>query len=338
MEDKLIQIGHGGGGRMARELINAEILSRFGDGPLRGLPDAATLPELEAAPVFTTDSFVVKPFEFPGGNIGDLAVHGTVNDLAVAGARPLWLSLALILEEGLPIAALRRVLDSLKNAAEQCGVKVVTGDTKVVARGQADGIYINTAGIGSVYAEFNLDAASIRDGDQILVSGPIGDHGAAVLTAREGINLANGPASDSAPVHRLVAACREFGEQVRFMRDPTRGGLASVLNELVEDCGLDIVLDEDVLPVSRGTHAVVEILGLDVLQLASEGRVILVCSAGAGEQILEKWRGMPEGEGAAVIGSARPAKGESGWVVLATLAGGERIVANPRGELLPRIC
>ena len=323
---------------MARELIDTEIVSRFGDGPLQGLPDAATLPKMDAAPVFTTDSFVVKPFEFPGGDIGDLAVHGTVNDLAVAGAKPLWLSLALILEEGLPLEALRRVLDSLKNAAANCGVKVVTGDTKVVARGQADGIYINTAGIGCAYPDFHFDPASMKDGDRIIVSGPVGDHGAAVLTAREGINLKNGPASDSAPVHRLVEACREFGSEIRFMRDPTRGGLASVLNELVEGRNLDIVLDEESLPVSEGTHAVVEILGLDILQLASEGRAMLVCGPAVCERILEKWRGLKEGEGAVAIGVARGAKGESGRVALATLAGGERIVGNPRGELLPRIC
>lgn len=337
-ETDLIHIGHGGGGRLARDLISREILARFGDGPLRGLPDAATLPTLNGRPVFTTDSFVVQPFEFPGGNIGDLAVHGTVNDLAVAGSRPRWLSLALILEEGLPLTALRRVLDSIADAAKDCGVTIATGDTKVVERGQADGIYINTAGIGEHIPELQLATANIAPGDHVLISGPIGDHGASVLCSRKGVNIANGPQSDSAPVHRLVNALSEFGPAVRFMRDPTRGGVAAVLNEIVENVGLDIVLDELNLPVSTPTHTLCEILGLEVLHLASEGRTLLICAADAADAIIEIWSGMEEGRGCARIGVVKESTGSSGRLLMETCAGGMRLVDSPRGELLPRIC
>lgn len=335
MSIRRIEMAHGGGGGMARELIEDQILARFGDGPLRGLPDAASLP---GGLVFTTDSFVVQPFEFPGGNIGDLAVHGTVNDLAAAGGRPRWLSLALILEEGLPIDALARVLDSVETAAENCGVLVATGDTKVVARGQADGVYINTAGIGAAIDGFNLDQKRLSAGDHIVVSGPVGDHGAAVLTAREGIDIGGGAVSDSAPVHRLVEALAALADGVRFMRDPTRGGLAAVLNEVAEGSGLDIVLDETAVPVSEPTHAVAEMLGLDILQVASEGRLVAISAPDVSARLLESWRALPEGAGAAVIGEVRAARGGGGRLALTTLAGGERLVDSPRGELLPRIC
>jgi len=330
-----IEIAHGGGGRLARELIEHEMLTRFGDGPLRGLPDAAALP---GGLLFTTDSFVVQPFEFPGGNIGDLAVHGTVNDLAVAGGRPRWLSLALILEEGLPLAALRRVLDSLRAATADCGVQVVTGDTKVVARSQADGIYINTAGIAEALPGFELAPKRIAPGDRVLVSGPVGDHGAAVLSARRGIDIAKGPVSDSAPLHRLTAAIAPLGGALRFMRDPTRGGLASVLNEVAADCGHDIVLQEEAVPVARATHALVEMLGLDVYQLACEGRALALCDPAAAAELLAAWRALPEGGGAEIIGEVVPRRGRAGRLSLATLAGGERLIQSPRGELLPRIC
>lgn len=338
MKEKRVQIGHGGGGRMGRELIDDEILARFGEGPLAGLPDAACLPSLPNDIVFTTDSFVVQPFEFPGGNIGDLAVHGTVNDLAVAGAKPLWLSLALILEEGLEMDKLGKILDSVKGAADRCGVTIATGDTKVVGRGQADGLYVNTAGIGEALPQFSLDSDSLEAGDRILVSGPIGDHGAAVLAAREGIGMANGPRSDSAPVHAIVEALGSMAASIRFMRDPTRGGLAAVLNELVENRDIDIILDEDSIPLNETTHAFTEILGLDPLQLASEGRIVVVCKGESADAVLETLKSLPEGKDAASIGTVRESKNRNGRLLLATTAGGERIVDNPRGELLPRIC
>ena len=225
--ESVIQLAHGGGGRLMRELVEREILPRFGDGPLRGLPDGATLPSPGERLVFTTDSFVVQPLEFPGGNIGDLAVHGTVNDLAVCGGEPKWLSLALIIEEGLPFAVLGRILDSVRAAADACGVTVATGDTKVVPCGQGDGLYINTAGIGQALPEFALSPAKICEGDCVLVSGNLADHGMAVMAARGGNGFVSCPQSDTGPVHRLVMAARVCGGAVRYMRDPTRGGAAA---------------------------------------------------------------------------------------------------------------
>jgi hydrogenase expression/formation protein HypE len=330
-----IQLAHGGGGRLTRELINNEILSRFGDGPLRGLPDGATLPSPQNRIVFTTDSFVVQPLEFPGGNIGHLAVHGTVNDLAVCGALPQWLSLSLILEEGLPLATLRRILDSVKSAAADCDVVIATGDTKVVAHGQCDGLYINTAGIGESLDGFALSPDSIRNGDIVLVSGSLGDHGMAVLACRQNIQIENGPTSDTAPVHRLVQAIREFAPRIRFMRDPTRGGAATILNEIAERKEIDILLKEQAIPISTGTRAVSEMLGLDPLHVASEGRMLLVCEKSTAEPILARWRSLPEGRGAALVGVVAHGKGR---VILETVAGGRRLVDVPRGELLPRIC
>ena len=330
-----IQLAHGGGGRLSRDLIAREILPRFGKGPLASLPDAANLPPVRGRLVFTTDSYVVQPLEFPGGNIGHLAVHGTVNDLAVSGARPLYLSLGLILEEGLPFPALRMVLDAIRKAADDCGVAVVTGDTKVVGHGQCDGLYVNTAGIGEALDGFSIAAANIRQGDAILVSGPLGDHGCAVLSARKGIEIANGPVSDTAPVHRLVLAIREQAAAVRFMRDPTRGGLAAVLNEAAADRSFGFVVDEALLPFSPGVKAVSEMLGLDPLQAASEGRIVLVCDAKSADGILRAWQALPEGRRACLIGRA---DGPATRVVLATSSGGRRLIDLPRGELLPRIC
>ena len=335
MSEQRILLGHGGGGRLSRDLIDAEILSRFGDGPLQGLPDGARLPPLQGELVFSTDSFVVQPLEFPGGNIGELAVHGTVNDLAVSGGRPRWLSLALILEEGLELATLRRVLDALAAAARDCGVIVATGDTKVVARGQCDGLYINTAGIGEAIPELRLGPARARPGDRILVSGPLGDHGAAVMAAREGIAMTGGPQSDTGPVHRLVADLAPHGEATRFLRDPTRGGLAATLNELVEGLDVGVELVETALPFSPGAAAVADALGLDLLHVASEGRVIAVVAPEIAPAVIEAWRARPEGAGAVDVGSVTD---EAGRVILRTAIGGRRLVDVPQGELLPRIC
>jgi len=320
---------------MTRELIEDEIVSRFGNGPLRGLPDGAMLDSPGERLIFTTDSFVVQPLEFPGGNIGDLAVHGTVNDISVCGGEPKWLSLALILEEGLPFSVLRRVLDSVRVAADACGVTVATGDTKVVARGQGDGLYVNTAGIGLALPGFTLSPDSIREGDCVLVSGSLADHGMAVLAARQNMDFATGPQSDTGTVHRLVLAVHEFGAAVRFMRDPTRGGAGAVLNEIVEGRELGILLKECDLPLAPATRAVAEMLGIDPLHVASEGRLILICAPDAANEILSRWRSLPEGEGAVSLGAVTRDRGR---VVMETLIGGRRLVDVPRGELLPRIC
>jgi hydrogenase expression/formation protein HypE len=333
--DDVIQLAHGGGGRLTRELIEQEIVPRFGNGPLSGLPDGATLDSPGPRLVFTTDSFVVQPLEFPGGNIGDLAVHGTVNDLSVCGGEPKWLSLALIIEEGLPFPVLRRILDSVRAAADDCHVTVATGDTKVVARGQGDGLYINTAGIGLALPEFTLGPERIQEGDCVLVSGTLADHGMAVLSARQNMEFVNGPLSDTGTVQRLVMAAREFGSAVRFMRDPTRGGVATVLNEIVEGRELGILLKEHELPLAPATRAVAEMLGIDPLHVASEGRMILMCAPAVAADILKRWRALPEGSGAVSLGTVIREKGR---VLMETVTGGRRLVDVPRGELLPRIC
>ena len=330
-----IQLAHGGGGLLSRTLIRDEIVARFGAGPLRGLPDAARVPLGAGEVIFTTDSYVVQPVEFPGGNIGSLAVHGTVNDIAVSGGRPRWLSLGLILEEGLPLELLRRILDSTQAAVAACGVQIATGDTKVVARGQCDQIYINTAGVGDPIPGFCLGVATVQPGDAVLVSGTLGDHGIAVLSARKGIDIRNGPVSDSAPVHRLVAAAAPVAAQVRFMRDPTRGGVAAVTNEIVAGHPVGMLLRESALPFAPGTRAAAEMLGLDLLDVACEGRVLLVCAADAAAAVLAAWRNLPEGQHATQIGEVT---GRAGQVVLETRMGGHRLVDVPQGEMLPRIC
>ena len=331
-----IQLGHGGGGLLTREFLDRHVVPRFATGPLEGLPDGATLPALENGIIFSTDSFVVHPMFFPGGNIGDLAVHGTVNDVAVSGGIPRWLSLGMILEEGIEQDVVGRVLDSVAEAAADCGVQVVTGDTKVVPRGLCDGMYLNTAGIGERMPEFDLGAARLQTGDVILASGTLGDHGMGVMAAREGIEMAGGPVSDTGPVHRLVQAARPFATEVRFMRDPTRGGVAAVLNELVEDAPLGIILQEDDLPWSTGARAIAETLGFDLLHSACEGRMLMACAPDVAGLILDAWRAIPEGNGATAVGAVT--NDDAGRVLLETCMGGRRLVDVPQGELLPRIC
>lgn len=335
MEDR-IQIAHGGGGRLSGELIKNEILSRFGKGALRDLPDAATLEYKNSdSLIYSTDSFVIQPVEFPGGNIGNLCVYGTVNDVSVAGGKPLFLSLALILEEGLEISLLRRILDSLKDSADECGIQIVTGDTKVVQKGLCDKIYINTSGIGRPFKNFNLGRQGIIKGDKVVASGNIGDHGIAILCVREAIKIKNGPVSDLASVQPLVESAHQFGGAVKFMRDPTRGGMAAVLNEIVSGSDFGIELEEKKIPFSTGSKAVSEMLGLDLLHSPCEGRVIMICSESEADKIVAKWRKLPSGKDACVIGAVT---GNSGKVVLKTGSGGIRMVDLPRGELLPRIC
>jgi len=331
-----IQIAHGGGGELSAELIKNEIVSRFGNDALKDLPDAASLKLNTTDILFSTDSFVVQPFEFPGGNIGDLAVHGTVNDISVAGGCPKALSLSLILEEGLPMQKLRCILDALKTAADNCKVQVVTGDTKVVSSGQCDGIYINTAGIGEKYPKFNLAKTRICEGDAVLVSGSIGDHGMAVLTAREALPVQNGPVSDSASVHNLVKTAHDYAEKVKFMRDPTRGGLAAVLNEITADSNISVILKEEDIPIAPATAGMSEMLGIDLLNVACEGRMILICEQSAAENILKAWKALSEGENASQIGIVDTV--HPGKVILQTFTGGSRIVSIPKGELIPRIC
>ena len=338
MKDHVIQMSHGGGGRQAREWIEAELLARFGTADA-GMPDAAGLAVAGKRIGFTTDSFVVRPLEFPGGTIGSLAVHGTVNDLAVSGFRPRWLSLGLVLEEGVSCELIGRILDDLAAAARTCGVRVVTGDTKVVGRGEADKLFINTAGIGEPYPGFDLSSDHIRAGDAVLVSGPLGDHGATIMAAREHVAAGEALKSDSGPVHRLVEALRDEVGLVRMMRDPTRGGLSAVLHEFVEQRPLRIRLDEEAVPVRPAVRTLGELLGIDPLHMACEGRVVLVCAPEAADAVLASWRALPEGAEAARIGVVADAgPGQEGAVSLLTLTGGERLLDWPSGELLPRIC
>ena len=332
---RTIQLAHGSGGKQSRELIENEIIPRFGDGPLATLPDAASLQLTTYKIIYSTDSFVVQPLQFPGGNIGDLAVYGTVNDIAVSGGRPLWLSLSFILEEGLLLSTFRTVLDSIKAAAQRCEVSIVTGDTKVVGSGQCDKMFVNTSGIGEALPGFSLNPSKIEPGDLIVVNGSIADHGMAVLTAREGLKIENGPLSDTAPIHKLVQEVEEFGSLIKVMRDPTRGGLSSVLNELVAGQAVGALVKENRLPIAGNVNAVAEILGMDLLHIASEGKLVAVCCETVAQKIVERWRQIPEGKDSIIIGHVTK---EAGKVVLETLMGGRRLVGLPEGELLPRIC
>ena len=336
-----VTLAHGAGGKAMRELIGGMVLGHFGNPLLGPLEDQARIAMDELAAqgdrlAFTTDSFVVDPLEFPGGDIGKLAVYGTVNDLAVSGARPLYLSCALILEEGLELALLDRMLASMKEAAAAAGVSIVTGDTKVVHRGAADKLFINTAGIGVVPAGVEIAAHRARPGDVVLVNGYLGDHGAAILQARGELALAAGIASDCQPLHGLVDAMRAACADVRCLRDATRGGLATVLNEFAESSGVGIRLEEGCLPVRDTVRGVCEILGLDALYLANEGKLAAVVPAGDAERVLAAMRAHPAGRDSRIIGEVIP--GRRRRVTLRTAFGSERGVDMLVGEQLPRIC
>jgi hydrogenase expression/formation protein HypE len=335
MSTERIQLAHGGGGLLTHALIEQHILPRFGNGPLAGLPDSAVLDAPLGRMAFTTDSFVVQPLRFPGGNIGHLAVHGTVNDLAVAGASPRWISLAMILEEGLPLATLDEVLDAVAAAASNCGVVVATGDTKVVPHGLCDGLYLTTSGIGQLLDGFSLSPANLRPGDVVIASGTLADHGFAVMAARSNLDLRHGPISDTAPVHELVQLIQPLAHGIRCMRDPTRGGAATILSEIADASSCAIRLDEASLPLARTTRVVAELLGMDPLHVASEGRVLLVCAPDVAEAVLTAWRRNPAGRDACIIGRVEPGPSR---LLLDTLVGSQRLVTVPRGDLLPRIC
>ncbi len=301
MEHSHITLAHGNGGRLMRELIET-IFARHLDNPnLDTQADAASLARIDGEIMMTTDGFSVQPLEFPGGNIGSLAVHGTVNDLAVAGARPLYLTLNAFIEEGLEIALLDRIVMSLAQAASEAGVSVVAGDTKVVQRGQGGGLYLATAGIG-VKMIHGLGIQQIRPGDHILVSGPVGDHGTAVMLAREQFGIRGDLQSDAAFVLPLTQALAG-NKGLRFMRDPTRGGLASVMQEIHRACGLGIRLVQEAIPVRDPVNAVCEILGFDPLYLACEGRVVAIVDPACSDQALASWQQLPQGADAAIIGT-----------------------------------
>ena len=329
--DDIITLDYGSGGKKTAALIDEIIVPELGNAALNSLGDGAVL---EGGLAFSTDSFVVSPLFFPGGDIGKLSVCGTVNDLAMCGAEPKYLSLALIIEEGLPAEDLRRVVASIKSAAEAAGVQVVTGDTKVVERGRGDGLYINTAGIGLVKYP-GLGPDKMRPGDAVLLSGTAGDHGAAVLLARDGL-MEGEIRSDCAALNGLAFALLDSGAQVRVLRDPTRGGVATTLCEFAESAKLGIELDEAAIPVRRDVSAACALLGLDPLYCANEGKMLAVVAPEDAQAALAALRSRPEGENAAIIG--RVTVERPGRVALRTAAGGARLLQKLAGAQLPRIC
>lgn len=329
--DDIITLDYGSGGKKTAALIDEIIVPALGNAALNSLGDGAVL---EGGLAFSTDSFVVSPLFFPGGDIGKLSVCGTVNDLAMCGAEPKYLSLALIIEEGLPAENLRRVVASIKSAAEAAGVQIVTGDTKVVERGRGDGLYINTAGIGLVKYP-GLGPDKMRPGDAVLISGTAGDHGAAVMLARDGL-MEGEIRSDCAALNGLAFALLDSGAQVRVLRDPTRGGVATTLCEFAESAKLGIELDEAAIPVRRDVSAACALLGLDPLYCANEGKMLAVVAPEDAQAALAALRSRPEGENAAIIGRVMVER--PGRVALRTAAGGARLLQKLAGAQLPRIC
>jgi hydrogenase expression/formation protein HypE len=335
--DDFVTLAHGAGGKASAALIDAVFLDAFRglerppltDAALLSLPGDGTL-------AFTTDSFVVKPLRFPGGSIGDLAVYGTVNDLAVMGARPRWLSAAFVIEEGFAVSELRKVVADMSAAAEAAGVTIVTGDTKVVGRGAADGLYVTTAGIGTVPPGRRLGAELVERGDRVLISGTIADHGMAVMLARGDLALESDLESDTAPVTELADALFEAAPSTRWLRDPTRGGVGTACNELANDAGLAVVLDESAIPIDPAVAGACDLLGIDPLYVANEGKLLAVVPPGEADAALGALRAHRLGADAAIIGDIRSEP--PGIVVLRTTFGGTRIVDMLVGDPLPRIC
>jgi hydrogenase expression/formation protein HypE len=332
-----VLLGHGSGGKLTADLIREVFLPAFQNPILARLDDQAIVKVNGMRLAFTTDSFVVRPLFFPGGDIGSLAVHGTVNDLAMGGAQPLCLSAAFIIEEGLPMGTLTRVVDSLHHAAEKAGVQVVTGDTKVVEKGSGDGLFINTSGLGVVPEGLCLSADQARPGDCVILSGPIGEHGIAIMAVREGLEFESPVESDSAALHELVAAMVAAAPTgIRCLRDPTRGGLSSALNEIAAQSRVGMLLDERVIAVREEVKGACELLGLDPLYVANEGKLVAVVAPEFAEYALAAMRSHPLGERAELIGTVT--ESHPGVVAMRTLIGTTRIVDMLAGDQLPRIC
>jgi hydrogenase expression/formation protein HypE len=331
-----VDLTHGGGGRAMAQLIS-ELFARAFDNPyLAQGNDMAVMPPIDGRLVMSTDGYVVSPIFFPGGDIGSLAVHGTVNDVSMSGATPLYLSASFILEEGFPLADLQRIVKSMADAARQAGISIVTGDTKVVERGKADGIFISTTGVGSLQAGLDIAGDRIEPGDAIIVSGTIGDHGIALLSKRENLDFETTIESDSAPLNALIRAMIEAEPDIHCLRDPTRGGLAATLNELAHQSGLGLVIDEDVVPIRPAVLGACELLGIDPLGVANEGKLLAFCPPEKAEALVAVMRRQPFAEQAAIIGYARPDERRLVW--LKTSFGAERVVEWFNGEQLPRIC
>lgn len=337
-ETKKIMMAHGGGGRLMGDLIAKTIVPKFGDGQSVQLTDSAMFDVPAGKLCFTTDSFVVKPLFFNGGDIGKLAVCGTVNDLAVSGAKPLALSLSLILEEGLELSVLEKILKSIGDTAKKANVNIVTGDTKVVETGSADGVFINTSGVGMLMDHASPSFSRIKPGDVILINGTLGDHGMTIMSQREGLEFDTPLASDCACLGELTEMLyAELGDGVRFMRDPTRGGLAATLNEVAQSSGVNVELNETALPVNKTVQTAADMLGFDLLNIANEGKVLAVVAPEVANKAIDLWRGHPLGQNAAEIGKTTQTR-ENPLVELVTKIGGRRIVQTPYGRELPRIC
>jgi hydrogenase expression/formation protein HypE len=331
-----VELAHGAGGRATAQLVEELFLAAFDNEWLRTLNDSATLAVPAGRLVLATDSHVVSPLFFPGGDIGALSVHGTINDVAMGGAQPLYLTAGFILEEGFPLAELKRIVDSMARAAREAGVPIVTGDTKVVEQGKGDGCYITTTGVGVARAGVALDGAGARAGDAIFVSGYVGDHGVAIMSKRENLEFETEIVSDSAPLHRLVAALLEACPRIRVLRDPTRGGLATTLNEIARQSGVGMMLDERTIPVRPEVAAACEFLGLDPLYVANEGKLIAIVPEEDAAAVLAAFRAHPQGECAARIGTV--IEDPDHFVQMTTVLGGRRVVDWLTGDQLPRIC
>ncbi|MFA5309914.1 MAG: hydrogenase expression/formation protein HypE [Dehalococcoidales bacterium] len=334
MNEDRVLLAHGSGGKLMHDLIKS-FLPAIANPLLDKLEDAAVF-SVSGRMAFTTDSYTVQPLFFPGGDIGRLAVCGTVNDLAMSGAKPLYLSLALIIEEGLLIADLQKVVASIAAAVAEAGVKIVTGDTKVVGKGGADKLFINTSGVGTVPDGVNISAANACPGDKVILSGSIGDHGIAVLSKREGLKFQTPVPSDCAPLNGLTAAMLEITPNIHCMRDPTRGGLATTLNDFAEQSGAGIIIDEHKIPVAKAVRAACELLGLDPLYIANEGKLAAVVPAEDADTVLLQMKCHKYGKDAEIIGEV--VAEHPGRVVMKTALGASRIIDMPVGELLPRIC
>lgn len=331
-----VLLGHGSGGKLSAELVRDLFLPAFLNPALSRLDDQAIVKVNGTRIAMTTDSFVVKPLFFPGGDIGSLAVHGTVNDLAMGGATPLFLSAAFIIEEGLPMDTLQRIVASLRQAADTAGIAIITGDTKVVEKGSGDGIFINTTGIGIVPDGLELSANRAQPGDKVLLSGSIGDHGIAILAQREGLEFETTIQSDSAPLHGLVADMLRVTHDIRCMRDPTRGGLSSTLNEIAGQSHVGMELVESAIPIREEVSGACELLGLDPLYVANEGKLVAIVPADVADLVLETMRQNPLGANAQIIGSVT--LGNPGLVTMRTPLGTTRVVDMLAGDQLPRIC
>jgi hydrogenase expression/formation protein HypE len=331
-----VLMAHGGGGRLMQQLIERMFLRAFANPLLETRHDGAVIPIQSRRLAFTTDSYVVRPLFFPGGDIGTLAVNGTVNDLAMCGARPRWLSAGFILEEGLPIETLWRVVQSMRSAADAAGVQVVTGDTKVVDKGKADGLFINTAGIGLIEHDLTLGPSQVKPGDAVLVNGDLGRHGVAVISVREGLQFETTITSDCAPLAGLVSALLEGGIEVHCLRDLTRGGLAAALNEIASTAQVQVDIEERAVPVREEVRGACELLGLDPLYVANEGRLVAFVAAKDAERAVAIMRGHPQGGGACAVGKVL--LDSPGRVTMKSAIGARRILDLLSGEQLPRIC